>query len=657
MLSQLGNLIPSNDDGQVYNIDAASLNGWDVGYATEECYLVTYRDSATNELHMYMNERDASDDNGLIIVCDSENRIMSLGTTTALYSLDCKDGELRLWRFNEENILEEYYIPYSSTTRAISLPSLSDINKVLSAVDDLATAGTALYQLTQGDWDGYFETLDQAQIDYAAGELLSGIHPSLGIAYTYLRYSYDYYRWNEARRQRKALYADCYPEITEVVNGSQDDCLVFVDLHNTNTLADYLYDFYNKEESDITRNKVYCGVVVRRMFPPTYHNYTYISSLVCLNDGVDYRENLMFMLPRLGNHNYKITPFLLSSRVFDEANDIREEYILYGDTYEYCPNFPARIKDIKVLGGTNHQNLYDDSSSSILNNVVSFQLEINIAFDDMTGIDDWYVYQKQSDGSYCSLIRKGSFTTVSDRVVAAVYDEYFQDFNTGACNIEIDYSNYIAMGYLNSVGVAIKRKDAETGVSYWEYGESKDYKLVYNKKPSISLTNVVQGETLSMTPDAAGRDMRTLYIYEYEISGALFVDEMFRYLINLAGFDENGGKIPYNYENSSDGNIMDGISDGKSSNGMAFTYWSDPEKCDQSNAYIYFGINCQGRDILSANCIELSGVNRSVKLSTRNLTNEEKVKNKACHQREDEFGSDGIFFLPIDKLNVSSTQN
>lgn len=357
LLSQIENLIPNDNDAQVYNIDASSLNGWDIGFATEKCYTVLYKDSATNELHMYINERDANDDKGLIIICNQKLEITSLGTTKGLYSLDCSDSDIRLWRLNNENVLEEHYVPYSSNTRAISPPSLSQINNVLSAVSTTTAGGQGLYQLTQGDWGGFLETLKQAGVDFGAGKLL-GKAPLLGIAYTYLRGSYDYYRWNEARRQRKALYAECYPEITEVANDSQGDCLVFVDIHNKNTLADYLFDFYNKTESDITRNKVYCGVVIREVFTPTYHNHTYISSLVCLNGEVDYGENLMFMLPALGQHIYQVTPFLLSSRVFDKNNNIGEEYILYGESYTYYPSseFEALKKIYEKTNGENWTN-------------------------------------------------------------------------------------------------------------------------------------------------------------------------------------------------------------------------------------------------------------------------------------------------------------
>lgn len=328
---------------EINRIDSSSLNGWDEGYLIGDYYAVFSIDD-TNEMLIYANKQGFEEDKGIILICDSANTVKSLGTLQVMYNAENVNNELRLWRINEEDNIEEYLLPISigssNTTRAVvdELLSIKNMESIFEAVSNAASGGIGLYQLTQGDWGGLFGTLAEAGVDFVVGQFTSAV---VNIGYIYAKASIEYYNWNEARRQRPALYAECTTSIVDIVHDSEGECLVYVDVKDISTIAPYLFNFYNQEETESNKNTVYCGVVARRMFTPTYHNHSYISSLACLNgneSSYGNNVNLMFILPALSQHIYELRPFLISSRVIDKNNDIREEYIQYGETFTFYPS-------------------------------------------------------------------------------------------------------------------------------------------------------------------------------------------------------------------------------------------------------------------------------------------------------------------------------
>lgn len=321
-------------------IDPTCLNGWDDGFLIGDYYSV-FSTEDTKDLLIYANAKDFEESDGIFIVCDSTQTIRSLGTSRVLYTVENINNQVRLWRITEDGYIEEYFISYNNAqTRAIDFLSLKNIESVFDAISNAVSGGIGLNQLIQGDWNGLFDTLKGAGVDFTVGQLLKNV-PIVNIGYIYGKGSFEYYNWNEARRQCSALYADCNTSIVEVQNDSEGDCLVYVDVTNIKTIAPYLFNFYNKEEIESNKNIVYCGVVARRIFTPTYHNYSYISSLTCLNENeTSYgnNANLMLALPALTHHIYELRPFLISSRVVDDNSDIREEYIKYGESFTFYPS-------------------------------------------------------------------------------------------------------------------------------------------------------------------------------------------------------------------------------------------------------------------------------------------------------------------------------
>lgn len=338
-------------------IDSACLNDWDDGFSIGDYYAV-FSVEESKDLLIYGNKQGFEECDGFFVACDSTGKIKSLGTTLALYNVEIINDQIKLWTITNDNHIEEYLIPITITKATpIDYLSVSNISQLCNAISNAVAGGVALNQLTKGDWNGLFNTLKEAGIDFTVGQLLQGL-PVINIAYIYGKGVFQYLNWNEARRQRPALYSSCRVSITEAHNDSQGDCLVYVDAENIESIAPYLFNFYNKEVSESNRNKDYCGVVVRRLFTPTYHNNLHISSLKCLNEqDSPYGNNasLMFSIPALTQHIYELRPFLISSRVFDDNNDIREEYILYGNSFTYCPS--EEYKELKqIYESTNGQN-------------------------------------------------------------------------------------------------------------------------------------------------------------------------------------------------------------------------------------------------------------------------------------------------------------
>lgn len=379
---------------EINKIDSPCLNGWDEGYLVGDYYAVFSIDS-TNNMLIYANKQGFEEDKGIILICDSAKTVKSLGTSQVIYNVENVNNELRLWRINEDDNIEEFLLPFNTTRTVVDeLLSIKNVESFFEAISNTASAGKGSYQLTQGDWGGLFGTLVEAGVDFVVGQFTA---PVVNIGYIYAKGSIEYYNWNEARRQRPALYAKCSTSIVEVEHDSKGDCLVYVDVKNIATIAPYLFDFYNKEESESTKNTVYCGIVARRMFTPTYHNHSYISSLTCLNgNGLSYDNdaNLMFILPALTHHIYELRPFLISSRVIDKNNDIREEYIQYGETFTYYPS--GEYETLKRLyeqtngeNWTNNDNWLSDKPLSdwygITLNEDGYVKSINLDDNNLTG--------------------------------------------------------------------------------------------------------------------------------------------------------------------------------------------------------------------------------------------------------------------------------
>ena len=262
-----------------------------------------------------------------------------MGDMNKLYNVNAVDGQLHFWRIDKDMNFDDFTVDMGSSSRVVnSILDISHLADVCDKVSNTVSGGNGIYQLSQGNWKGFFETLINSGIDFAVGKELAN-HPAVLLSYIYGKGSLEYYQWNEARRQVPALYADCQAEIVNATGDSEGDDLVFVKVTNIRSLGDFLYNFYDKTPSEMNRNRVYCGVVARRVFTPTYHNHASCSEMVCLNEE-DYYGNeteLMYTMKLNDKHRYILRPFLVSSRIMDDKNDIREEYIKYGERYVYDP--------------------------------------------------------------------------------------------------------------------------------------------------------------------------------------------------------------------------------------------------------------------------------------------------------------------------------
>ena len=584
LLSQIGNLTPDVNETRLYNIEPTDLNGWEEGFLfNNEVFFVIAEDSILGTI-AYFNKLNEDFNAGLLIKFDEEGLISRIYDHNYTYSLNFSEDSLYVISIpadtTSSNPIEYKRIAFDykqCSKETLTRAGSSTMDK-LAMYYLLHKTGVKLEISDKEIW----ETLGQVVLEEAIQEgLTKGITKAAGkfagTAFGTLLLAADVITlYDEV--EKYAYFGHARLNVSEYgTTFNPKDFLV--EFENFKTLpSPDKYGFIQPFEYE-------CGVLLdeEHFVGPISFKAGQMISLG------------KYEIPELESGYHSLVPYIICKNGGTKVIGKGLSFFIFNEK----PEYEIGTKNIEYKNEKVFVEL-DFKWTPVVSSYIEYQ-----------GIS----FTKPNGEMFClnlSDYQGGNAPHLND----TKGDYSKQDFN-------INYKDYTATTNLKIEYWVKFRSIFETKSFLLE-----DYKVVYDKKPNISLTKVKQGETLSITPDAEGRDMRTLYIYEYEISGALFVDEMFRYLINLAGFGEKGGKVPYNYENSSDGNIIHGISDGKSSNGMSFTYWSDPEKNQKSNAYIYFGINCQGREILSTNCIELSGVNRTVKLSTRQSSKKIKGQNE-----------------------------
>lgn len=147
---------------------------------------------------------------------------------------------------------------------------------------------------------------------------------------------------------------------------------------------------------------------------------------------------------------------------------------------------------------------------------------------------------------------------------------------------DINYSDYEAICSAYPIGVYVK-----DGFGIITCYDEQPVELLYDRRPSVSITDFVQGETVPYS-DEDGRDLRTYVNYEIVLDGALFVDEIFEY--NVGSFENPGKKV-----------LDIKLSDDSYSYNGSYLYYS--EYSTNEPAYTYIGISVNGQEIFSSNCI------------------------------------------------------
>lgn len=370
----------------IFQIPEEDLNGWEVGYCLGDEYIVAYTDDSDSTIVLMVNKVGADEKNGLIMCLNESYEIIRVGNMDRIYDVRYEGDTMVLYRFNDEGLYEETVIPipnyireHNAPRKAPSLSSVYEIiNNIVEYVGYIQSGVSIGTDVMKEDWKGA-----AAEV----GWILVGFSVKDNIVLGYLQAAIDHYLNQDAERKRAVLYNNCEIEIDEV-KSDNGDRVVYATVKNANNLPDYLFRaFYDHEFNDQTRNLVSCGIVVRKgKKNVTTHRYDFKSQLTPLNgDGAAGAEiYLSFTIPEFSDapnfKTYYLRPYLTSTRLKSGSGDVSENYIKYGETYEYtCP--------IVVIDNITKKSCKQYESSSLY----FVEVSVDASIEDLKDVTEWGV--------------------------------------------------------------------------------------------------------------------------------------------------------------------------------------------------------------------------------------------------------------------------
>lgn len=283
---------------------------------------------------------------------------------------------------------------------------------------------------------------------------------------------------------------------------------------------------------------------------------------------------------------YEFTTANHKDLVFTYDNNENAQYYVPGwiaSTFTTEGKVEGIIHSVKQTSAICHRN----KSSEPLHIDFTYNIHASIAGDE--DITEWgvYVYNFNGNGEYYYL-PAGDQTSSSNIIMTCTVEK--QDFDN------INYSSYTATEELQMGIYKI------TSIGTYDHTDPQIYKLVYKQEPNVKIINCVQGETVPYS-DPEEVDWLTYAYWQYEISGAFFIDDIFYF---------NSGSLKPKGKRKIEGSVD--ITDG-THQFIGHYYHGDLEDESESHGYTYMGITTHGKDILSRNYIEIDWTGIKIWLS------------------------------------------
>ena len=238
-----------------------------------------------------------------------------------------------------------------------------------------------------------------------------------------------------------------------------------------------------------------------------------------------------------------------------------EGIIYHGKTIDvdYCP---AHITKVEC---TSASYITDDDNASYPNRLY-FDVTANL--EEFDGINEWGIYFISDDGDYYSF----PFDKISNIQTKSLV------YSGDGSEMSINYSSFV-VEHDDQVGVYVKKTDSKTGKQYTIYGSMYDYTLLYDTKPSITMSNPIITSTeiigSKIITDEGGnkvvvKQYKTICSSNFSIKGVYWIDKV----INGVSGDgwsitEDTGWFPNNDQEYEDTWFS--------------TYWDDTNTLNHSN--------------------------------------------------------------------------
>ena len=176
--------------------------------------------------------------------------------------------------------------------------------------------------------------------------------------------------------------------------------------------------------------------------------------------------------------------------------------IISGGTDPVNTDCPARVVSVD-LNSTEYHRI-----SSYPNQMF---FSVNAKLDDMTDVTEWGVYFDNRPGK-----KEFAFESVSAEQTIKLY------YNGQEGLLKVDVNSFIAQ-LDDEVGVYVKKRDKTTGTQKTLYSNLFSFKLLYDKKPSMVISNPVIVKT-EITGVSDGKNQyRTDITHDYTLAGAFWI--------------------------------------------------------------------------------------------------------------------------------------
>ena len=168
---------------------------------------------------------------------------------------------------------------------------------------------------------------------------------------------------------------------------------------------------------------------------------------------------------------------------------------------------PAKITSVELINAGYFRN--EEHPNRLYFNV-------NATLDNLTGIEEWGVYV-----DYDTKVEM-PFKKVESQQTKTMAYSFKQDMRNDEL-IVFDLDSYV-VEWDDEVGVYVKRRDSSSGELITIYGDKYQFKLRYDTKPSMVLSDpVIVGTEVTGTENGY-KKYKTTITYKYDLKGAFWID-------------------------------------------------------------------------------------------------------------------------------------
>lgn len=451
-------------------MDESSLCGWTNGIFNQNCFVLGK--TAEDIGYIYMSLFSANEDEGVIMMRDTEGNISSVIIGDRTWKVSESESTILLSEFDEDGVCLNTisFVPDSDATKAGIMTKAEDSHdNFLECIEE----GKELLEKISGIQDMAQNVVDRGLVNAIRDEIVQA-----GALKKYKKFEklndvqkkkvedlldhidseVEDFRENESLN----MFGHIGIEILDVYTQGADSYIVNARVYNINTAPSYWFDY----KLECHPNELFCGVVagdktIYYNIWPSYYTCMYQSAMKSVPQGAN-SHNMSFLMSGINTTGttVRFRPYIISGRELDGYIAYpKGEFVIYGNGVEYVDNY-AYIDNCRTISAE-----YDGSADA-----VRFQASVNVTHYCENG-EKWGIFMMK-DGS------RQMFPAKSPSLRTDIVDVTFP-----VNEMSLNYNAYSASCQV-SFGVYNLHKDGS-----YSYSELEPFELNYTERPTIEFTS------------------------------------------------------------------------------------------------------------------------------------------------------------------------